>query len=83
MDYFVYILRSQSDSNQIYIGYTADIERRMSEHLNPPMNAYTRKHSPWQLETYVVFNKQSLALNFEKYLKDHSGRAFLIKRLIS
>ena len=82
MNYYVYILRSKKDPKQFYIGYTTDIEKRMEQHQNPKASAYTRQYAPWELETYVVFKNKDLAQQFEIYLKSHSGRAFLKKRLI-
>ena len=82
MKYYVYILKSQKDPKQFYIGYTTDIEKRMGNHQNPKATAYTRQYAPWELETHVVFNDKEPAQKFEVYLKSHAGRAFLRKRLI-
>jgi len=82
MKYFVYILRSKGSPDQIYIGYTSDLEQRLKDHEHPKSSAYTRQYAPWELATYVVFQDKKLAEDFEAYLKTHSGRAFLRKRLI-
>ncbi|MDP2654053.1 MAG: GIY-YIG nuclease family protein [Candidatus Omnitrophota bacterium] len=82
MKYYVYILKSQKDPKQFYIGYTADLEKRMEDHQNPKASAYTRQYAPWNLETHVVFQSKELAQKFEIYLKSHSGRVFLRKHLI-
>ena len=82
MKYYVYILKSQKDSKRYYIGYTTNLENRMEDHQNPKASAYTRQYAPWELETYTVFKDKELAKKFEIYLKSHSGRAFLRKRLI-
>ena len=82
MEYYVYILKSQKDPKQFYIGYTTDIKRRMVDHANPKASAYTRQYAPWELEAHIVFKDKELAQNFEIYLKSHSGRAFLRKRLV-
>ncbi len=42
---------------------------------------YTAAHRPWALEFYAAFPDKKVALNFEAYLKSHSGRAFARKRL--
>lgn len=83
MKYYVYILKSQKYPEQFYIGYTASLENRIADHANPEPGAYTRQYAPWNLETYLVFENKFLAQQFEFYLKSHSGRAFLRKRLIS
>ena len=82
MNYYVYILRSKSHPDRIYIGYTTNLENRMDDHKDPKTSAYTRQYAPWELETYVTFKGKDLAQQFEIYLKSHSGRAFLRKHLI-
>jgi len=82
MNYYVYILRSKTNHERIYIGYTTNFRKRLNEHSNPDASAYTRQYSPWKVETYVVFTDKKLAQKFEIYLKSQSGRAFLRKRMI-
>jgi predicted GIY-YIG superfamily endonuclease len=67
----VYILRSTGFPQQEYIGATADLRRRLPEH-NAGKSTHTAKFRPWD-----KYN----ALEFEKYLKTHSGRAFAKQRL--
>lgn len=81
MEYFVYILRSINHANQIYVGFTTNIKKRLEYH-NTGRSYHTSKFKPWRLETYIVFTDKKLALEFEKYLKVGSGNAFLRKRLI-
>jgi predicted GIY-YIG superfamily endonuclease len=83
MKHYVYILKSQKDPKQFYVGYTTNLENRMEAHANPEPRAYTRQYAPWKLETYILFQDKLLAQQFEIYLKSHSGRAFLTKRLIT
>jgi len=78
--WYVYILRSTSAPEQEYTGTTSDLRRRFSEH-NAGRSFHTAKYVPWQLRWYCAFPDKSQALNFEKYLKSHSGRAFASKRL--
>ena len=81
--YFVYILKSQKRSDKFYVGITINLKRRLSEHsrLSKQSN-YRRLYAPWEIETYTVFHDKRLAESFEIYLKSHSGRAFLKKRLL-
>jgi putative endonuclease len=72
--WYVYIIRSISSPEQEYIGATADLKRRLSDH-----NAGKSTH--WELVWYCAFRDKYKALEFEKYLKSHSGRAFAKKRL--
>jgi putative endonuclease len=78
--WYVYILRSINNLDQEYVGATADLKRRLSDH-NAGKSAHTAKFKPWQLIWYCAFPDKYKALAFEKYLKSHSGRAFAKKRL--
>jgi putative endonuclease len=79
--YYVYVIRSLSVSKQTYIGVTADLKQRIADH-NVGKSVHTSKFVPWELEFYVAFPEKLRALEFEKYLKSHSGRAFANKRLM-
>ena len=76
--YYVYLLRSISDPEQTYIGYTEDLKTRLQAHNNG-QSPHTSKYKPWDLITYLSFNDKSRAFSFEKYLKSHSGKAFANK----
>ena len=78
--YYVYILNSVNHPSKYYIGYTENIETRLETH-NKGLVPYTKSYIPWKIKTYVAFNNQQQAIDFEKYLKTSSGRAFSIKRL--
>ena len=79
--YIVYILASKQYADRIYIGLTEDISQRIDEH-NVGKSAYTKKYGPWELKTYITFDKRKSAINFEKYLKSGSGFGFLKKHLL-
>ena len=78
--WYVYILRSIEFPDQEYTGATADLKRRVKDH-NSGKSTHTDKFSPWELIWYCGFPDKFKALEFEKYLKPHSGRAFAAKRL--
>ena len=40
------------------------------------MSPYTNKDKPWKLVTYVAFDSEEKAVNFEKYIKVGSGYVF-------
>ena len=80
MFYYVYLIRSFTTFGKIYVGYTTNLEERLKTH-NAGDSIYTKADRPWQLVTYLVFTNKQLAMDFEKYLKSHSGRAFSEKRL--
>jgi len=77
--YYVYIIKSVSYQGQCYVGYTLNIGQRLEKH-NSGESVYTKDYCPWQLVWYCAFKEKIKALNFEKYLKSHSGRAFMQKR---
>ena len=77
----IYILRSLKDPKRTYIGYTTDLKKRLYAH-NRGHSVYTKRFTPWEIETCITFKHQALARAFETYLKSGSGHAFLHKRLI-
>jgi putative endonuclease len=76
---YVYILRSV-ESDHYYVGITDDLRARLATH-NAGSVPHTSKYKPWQVKTYVAFSDVGKAVQFEKYLKSPSGRAFAKKRL--
>jgi len=79
--YFVYVIISINHPEQLYIGYTTDINKRLLAH-NAGKSTHTAKYKPWKLVIYLAFEKEESALSFEKYLKTQSGRAFIKKRFL-
>jgi putative endonuclease len=79
--WYVYILRSINFPNEEYTGATAVLKQRIADH-NAGKSSHTSKFAPWELLWYCAFPEKHTALEFEKYLKSHSGRAFAKKRLL-
>jgi putative endonuclease len=79
--WYVYIIRSVTFPEQEYTGATADLKRRIADH-NAGRSSHTAKFKPWRLVWYCAFAHKLQALEFERYLKSHSGRAFAKKRLL-
>ena len=79
--HYVYILRSCAVPSQTYVGYTRDVQSRLAKH-NKGDSPHTAKYGPWEVLFYCAFPNKQTALDFEKYLKSHSGKAFASKRLI-
>ncbi len=71
----VYILLSEKDNNR-YIGFTDDMERRLTEH-NLGKVKYTKNRRPLKLIYIEQYENKSDAMKREKYFKTHSGRNFL------
>ena len=75
--YYVYVIKSPK---QFYIGYTSDLKRRFSEHVNNKSIA-TKNRGPWKLVYYEASLSNSDALHREKYLKTAWGRRYLKQRI--
>jgi len=80
--YYVYILKSKSNPDKYYVGYTNNIKRRILQHNEAPTSNHTSIYGPWELLRYIAFTESKKARKFEKYLKTPSGKAFLNKRLV-
>ena len=78
--HYVYIIQSKSVTDRFYTGFTENIENRLKDH-NSGKDPHTIKYKPWRIKTAIAFTERQKALDFERYLKTQSGRAFAIKRL--
>ena len=78
--YYVYILQSEIDQKRFYTGFTENLDSRLKAH-NSGNVPHTSKYKPWHMKTAIAFKDRQKALQFEKYLKSPSGRAFAKKRL--
>ncbi len=68
MSYFVYILRTSS--NTLYIGQTNNLEKRMKEHREHKRGAkYMRAFSSFELVYIEAFETRSGALKREAVIK--------------
>lgn len=70
--YYVYILYSKKDGG-LYIGYTTDLKRRISEHQQR-LSKSTKHRVPVVLVHYEAFQETADARAREKYLKSGYGR---------
>src|SRR5436190_17877077 len=76
-------LRSQHSENE---GCRAQAQRRRavtSTCTSPALCFLSRaaKFRPWKIKTAIAFTDKTKAMQFERYLKTASGRAFAKKRL--
>ena len=78
--HYTYILESIKSPGHYYSGYTKNLEDRLNTH-NKGKCAHTDKFRPWRIKTAIAFTDHDKALEFERYLKTASGRAFAKKRL--
>lgn len=70
--YYVYILRN-AIKNQIYVGSTKDLRKRLREH-NEGKEISTKRYLPWSLIYYEAFVEENLARIREQKLK-YSGNS--------
>ncbi|MFC1842486.1 GIY-YIG nuclease family protein [Candidatus Dependentiae bacterium] len=79
--YYVYIIQSINYPEKRYVGITQNMRQRLANH-NIGTTLYSRKYKPWVFMMCLCFKNKDKAVEFEKYLKTASGKAFAKKRLI-
>ena len=77
--HYVYILLSLKDK-KFYIGYSADLKRRIIEHKNGKVTS-TKFRRPLKLICYEAYCFKPEAQTREKFLKSSDGKKDLRKRL--
>ncbi|MBP6882130.1 MAG: GIY-YIG nuclease family protein [Candidatus Levybacteria bacterium] len=70
--YFVYTFVSLKD-NKFYVGFTTNLEQRLSEHNNGNVIA-TKNRLPLKLIHYEYFTNRGDAIARERFLKSGFGR---------
>ena len=78
--YYVYFLKSKN-FNQIYVGSTNDLKRRLEEH-NKGKSPSTKRYLPWKLIYYEAFEEENFARMREKKLKNHGNSLRELKKRI-
>jgi putative endonuclease len=73
--HYVYLLRSEAQPKEHYVGCTTDLKQRIVQHNNGE-SPHTAKFVPWRIVAYFAFTERKTAVAFERYLKSGSGRAF-------
>lgn len=77
--HYVYVLLSEKDNN-LYIGYTTDIKKRLAEH-NAKRNFSTKARAPLSLIYAEACVDEDDAKRREDYLKTTQGGRLLKLRL--
>jgi predicted GIY-YIG superfamily endonuclease len=77
--HYVYLIKSISNPDRIYIGNTVNLKQRLETH-NSGGSIHTMPFRPWELIMFLGFKDKLKATAFEKYLKSGSGSAFAKKR---
>jgi putative endonuclease len=73
--FYVYILRSGKDGKR-YIGFTANLERRLFEHQSGFVTS-TKNRRPLGLIYSETFSNKTEAEQREKFFKSGKGRSLL------
>jgi putative endonuclease len=73
--FFVYILYSNK-SDRYYVGYTSDIENRVSKH-NARSTTSTLSGIPWELVYSEEFKSKTEAIKREKAIKRMKSRKYI------
>ena len=77
--FYVYVLRSIADDG-LYIGFSTDLKRRLSEHKQG-ISFATKHRGPWKLIYYEAYTEREDGEKRERYLKSGVGRRFLRHQL--
>jgi predicted GIY-YIG superfamily endonuclease len=75
----VYILKCAD--TKLYVGQSKNLKERFQRHINGYVPA-TKARRPLELVHYSAFREPFKAIEFEKYLKSGSGRAFIKRHLM-
>ena len=79
--FYVYIIQNDI-SHELYIGYTNNLKRRVTEHNGDSKKYTTRDLGAWKVVYYEAFRSQADAKLREVKLKQHgSSKRELYKRI--
>jgi putative endonuclease len=76
--FYVYLLRSESDSG-FYIGFSTNLRARLRQHQDGESFA-TSHRGPWKLIYYEAYTERKDAEGREKFLKSGAGRRLKLGR---
>jgi putative endonuclease len=77
MTYCVYILHS-SKLDRYYIGFTENLEKRISQHNNPiDPEKFTARGIPWDLFLSIECQSIGQAMELEKLIKSKKGAVYI------
>ncbi|MFH1894471.1 MAG: GIY-YIG nuclease family protein [Patescibacteria group bacterium] len=77
----VYVLKSLKDNN-LYIGCTSDIEKRLSEHNSGKVGS-TKGRIPFKLIYKENYSDKYLAFDKERYYKTAKGKKELKNKIVN
>ena len=63
--------------DEIYVGYTSNLQQRLLSHNELATKGWTIKFRPWKIIYKEEFETKSEAMKREKQLKSYQGRTFI------
>lgn len=78
--YYVYIIESKQNKSW-YIGYSANLRKRIQDHYSGKGCRTTARKSDWFLIYYEAYVNKLDALGRERFLKSGAGRKYARKQL--
>jgi len=75
MDYFVYIIYSES-LDRYYVGHSQDLDDRMNRHKGR-RSKYTKNADDWEVKYIESFTTRSEAMEREKEIKRKKSRKYI------
>jgi putative endonuclease len=73
----LYILYSKT-FDRYYVGYTNDLERRISEH-NRKKGKFTDAGIPWILVHSELYSTKKEAMERERFIKSRKSKSFIVQ----
>jgi len=70
-------------NNKLYIGFTADLRKRIDDHNSGIGGQFTSQNKPWKLIYYEAYLHKEDAYSAEKYYKTGIGRMIIKRKLQS
>jgi len=74
--YYVYVIRSLSKQDFIYVGFTTDLKIRFQRH-NSGSEFSTKPYIPYELIHYEAYRNEKDAKRREEYFKTTKGKTTL------
>lgn len=79
--FYVYFIKSLKNGT-LYVGFTNDLKRRLSEH-NSGLSGYTSRHYPYELVYYEAYKSEGDARKRESNLKLRANALSQLKRRLA
>jgi putative endonuclease len=82
MAFSIYVLYSPT-FNQIYVGYSSNVQERLRSHNELAKKGWTIRFRPWALIHIESFETKKEAMAREKQLKSAKGREWIRQMLLT